>query len=114
MNYSTLAQALAHASDGVVFELGRLYNRLADLTDRRHRRGRRYAWALVLLITLVAKLAGQATPDGIAEWVKLRRDFFVEVFQVKRGRLPHAITYRRVLAQAGLAADLTPGRGSIC
>ncbi len=90
----------------MVFELGRLYNRLADLTDRRHRRGRRYAWALVLLITLVAKLAGQATPDGIAEWVKLRRDFFVEVFQVKRGRLPHAITYRRVLAQAGLAADL--------
>ena len=39
--------------------------------------------------------------------MKLRRDFFVEVFlQVKRGRLPHAITYRRVLAQAGLAADL--------
>ena len=119
MNYSTLAQALAHDGDGVVFDLDSLYSRLADLTDRRPRRGRRYALALVLLLALVAthrptranspghgQLAGQDTPDGIAEWVKLRRDFFVEVFQVKWGRLPHAMTYRRVLAQAGLAADL--------
>jgi hypothetical protein len=106
MSYSTLAEALAHDGDGVVFDLDSLYSRLADLTDRRHRRGRRYELALLLLLTLVAQLAGQDTPDGIAEWVKLRRDFFVAVLQVKRGRLPHAMTYRRVLAQAGLAADL--------
>lgn len=106
MNYSTLAQALAHDGDGVVFGLDSLYSRLANLTDRRHRRGRRYELALLLMMTLVAKLAGQDTPDGIAEWVNLRRDFFVEVFQVKRGQLPHAMTYRRVLAQADLAADL--------
>jgi predicted transposase YbfD/YdcC len=106
MNYSTLAQALAHDGDGVVFDLGSLYSRLTDLTDRRHRRGRRYELALVLLMTLVAKLAGQDTPAGIAEWVKLRQDFFADVFQVKHGRMPHAMTYRRVLANADLAADL--------
>jgi hypothetical protein len=88
----------------VVFDLGSLYSRLAALTDRRHRRGRRDE--LALLLTLVAKLAGQDTPDGIAEWVKLRTDFFVDVFQVKRGRMPHAMRYRRVLANASLAADL--------
>jgi predicted transposase YbfD/YdcC len=106
MNYSTLASALAHDGDGVVFDLDSLYSRLADLTDHRHRRGRRYELALLLLMTLVAKLAGQDTPDGIAEWVKLRTAFFVEVFQVKQGRMPHAMTYRRVLANADLAADL--------
>ena len=67
MNYSTLAEALAHNGDGVVFDLDSLYSRLADLTDRRHRRGRRYELALLLLMTVVAKLAGQDTPDGIAE-----------------------------------------------
>ena len=65
MNYSTLAQALAHDGDGVVFDLGSLYSRLADLTDRRHRRGRRYELALVLLMTLVAKLAGRARQTAL-------------------------------------------------
>ena len=55
---------------------------------------------------LVAKLAGQDKPDGIAEWVQLRADFFLEAFQLKRPLTPHAMTYRRVLANAGLAVAL--------
>ena len=95
MNYSTLAQALTHDNDGVVFDRGSVYSRLADLTDRRHRRCRRYELALLLLMTLVAKLAGQDTPDGIAEWVKLRTEFLVEVFQVKQGRMPGGLCKSR-------------------
>jgi predicted transposase YbfD/YdcC len=61
---------------------------------------------LLLVTAVVAKLAEQDTPEGIAEWVQLRRDLFGETFQVKRGRMPHAMTYRRALAHAGLAAEL--------
>jgi hypothetical protein len=52
MNYSPLAEAFAQAGDGVVFDLDSLYSRLADLTARRHQRGRRDALARVLRMTL--------------------------------------------------------------
>lgn len=106
MNYSTLMEALASDRDGVVFDVGSLYSRLTDLPDHRARRGVRYALAVLLLAVLLAKLAGQDKPEGIAEWVQLRADFFREVFQLKRPLTPHAMTYRRVLANAGLAAAL--------
>jgi predicted transposase YbfD/YdcC len=106
MNYNTVAQSLPQDAAGVVFDLESLYSRLTAVRDGRHRRGRRYELALLLVTAVVAKLAGQDTPEGIAEWVQLRRDLFVETFQVKRARMPHAMTYRRALAQAELAADL--------
>jgi hypothetical protein len=106
MNYNTLIESLAQDSDGVIFDLGSLYSRLTVITDHRHRRGVRYELAVILMAMIVAKLAGQDKPEGVAEWVKLRTDFFVDVFQVKRARMPHAMTYRRVLADAALAAEL--------
>jgi predicted transposase YbfD/YdcC len=106
MNYSTVLESVAQDQDGVVFDLGSVYERLSALPDHRHRRGVRYDLAVILLAALVAKLAGQDTPDGIAEWVKLRSEFFVESFQVKAGTMPHAMTYRRVLAEASLATAL--------
>lgn len=106
MNYSILPESLAQDCDGMVFDVGSLYSRLMGLTDHRHRRGVRYELAASLTAVVVAKLAGQDKPDGIAEWVQLRADFFVEVFQLKRPLTPHAMTYRRVLANAGLAAAL--------
>jgi len=106
MNYSTLVDALARDCDGVLFDVGSLYSRLTRLTDRRRRRGLRYELAVILVAALVAKLAGQDKPDGIAEWVKLRAAFFIEAFQIKRRCMPHAMTYRRVLADAGLATEL--------
>lgn len=106
MNYSTFAESLAADQDGVIFDLGSVYSRLTDLPDQRARRGRRYALAMLLLAVLLAKLAGQDKPEGIAEWVKLRAAFFGEIFQLKRPLTPHAMTYRRVLANAALARGL--------
>ncbi|CAG1011042.1 hypothetical protein BURK2_04168 [Burkholderiales bacterium] len=106
MNYSTVLDCMAHDHDGIVFDLGSVYERLCALVDPRHRRGIRYELAVILVAALIAKLAGEDTPDGIAEWVKLRSTFFIESFQVKGGTMPHAMTYRRVLAEASLAAAL--------
>lgn len=106
MDYSMVAGALAQDADGVVFDVGSLYERLLTLQDGRKRRGVRYALALILMWTILAKLAGQDKPRGIAEWVRLRAELFVNVFQLKRPQMPHAVTYERVLGQAGLAAEV--------
>ena len=100
MNYSTLVAGFAQDADGIVFDLGSLYQRLCGLNDSRKRRGRRYELALILIGVLLAKLAGENKPEGIADWVQLRSAFFVDVFQLKRGALPCPMTYRRVLAEA--------------
>jgi predicted transposase YbfD/YdcC len=106
MNYSILCDTLAQDCDGVVFDVSSLYSRLLRLTDHRRRRGVRYQLAALLTAVVVAKLAGQDKPDGLAEWIKLRADFFTKVFQLKRAFRPHAMTYRRVLANTALAGAL--------
>jgi len=61
---------------------------------------------VILVAMVLAKLAGQDTPQGMAEWVRLRKDLFVELFQLKRPRMPHAATYRRVAAYPETVAEL--------
>jgi len=124
MNYSTLAQTLPQDADGVLFDVGSLYARFLAISDPRKRRGRRYALALILVAMSrsVAKLAGQDTPEGMAEWVRLRTELFVGLFQLPRARMPHAATYRRVASYPAVVADMervgqafllsAPGAGS--
>jgi hypothetical protein len=97
MNYSTVLDCLAHDHDGIVFDLGSVYERLCALVDSRHR-----GFGIVSrdFGGCVSRSGGEDTPEGIAEWVKLRRAFFIESFQVKGDTMPHAMTYRRVLAAA--------------
>ena len=48
----------------------------------------------------LAKLCGEDKPSGIAEWVRLREQWITRMLGVKRERMPHHNTYRRVLADA--------------
>ncbi len=106
MNYSTLVEGFDQDADGIVFDVGSLSERLCGLQDARRRRGRRSALAVILMGVLLAKLAGENKPDGIADWVQLRSAFFVDVFQLKRAAMPCAMTYRRVLAEAVTISEL--------
>jgi predicted transposase YbfD/YdcC len=87
---------LAPATE-LIFSLGSLYSYLAQLTDQRKRRGLRYPLATVLVLVVLAKLCGQDKPYGIADWAHQRRTFLVEALRLKRDRLPHHTTYRRIL-----------------
>lgn len=82
---------------GRVLDVGSLYARFQGIVDRRKRRGRRYSLAMILLVTLLAKLCGENTPYGIAEWAKHRAQALVDFFQLKREEMPHDSTYRRIL-----------------
>ena len=80
----------------VLFDMGSLYARLAEMSDKRKRRGIRYPLVAILVMMVMAKLCGEDTPSGIAEWVKQRSEQFVDILKLKRKEMPHHSTYRRI------------------
>jgi predicted transposase YbfD/YdcC len=106
MNYRTLVSEIPHDTDGLMFDVGSLYARLLTLPDQRKRRGVRYSLAVILVSMILAKLAGQDKPKGIAEWVRLRKEFFIRLFELRRSAMHHAVTYDLVLDKGMKAYDL--------
>jgi predicted transposase YbfD/YdcC len=90
--------------DGVEFEVNSLYEALQRVGDKRHARGKRYSVALMLTLSVLAKLGGEDKPEGMAEWVALRAEQLQASIGLERNTLPSAATYRRVL---GAAIDIT-------
>jgi predicted transposase YbfD/YdcC len=83
----------------IVFDVGSLYAHLQELKDSRKPRGIRYQLVTVLVMMVMAKLCGEDTPSGIADWVKHRAEQFVDMLKLKRKRMPHHSTYRRIEAE---------------
>lgn len=106
MDYSILAQNLAQDADGIVFDVQSLYAHLLGVVDRRGRQGRRYELALILVALVLAKMAGEDNPSGMAAWARARQALFVAVFRLKRPRMPGHQTYRRTLKSAVRPDDL--------
>jgi len=97
MDCITLAANENCTDGGMVFEIHSLYAYLERVIDPRHRKGIRYHIATLLLLMLLAKLAGQDQPTGMAEWVKHREAALVEMLKLPRKRVPHQCTFRRIL-----------------
>lgn len=106
MDYSATGFEVQRADEGCVFDVGSLYAQLETLTDKRKARGKRYPLALVLVLVVLAKLAGEDTPYAIAQWARLRQDQLVEALSISRPGLPSHNTYRRVLGSALEVSEL--------
>lgn len=89
-----------------VLDLGRLLEHLQTLADARHRKGRRYALAPLLLLVILAKLGGEDRPSGIADWIAHRAERLRAALRLPWARMPHHNTYRRVLETAIAPAEL--------
>lgn len=89
---------------GVVFDVGSLMDYLHQLSDPRDRRGVRYGLVAVLTLLILAKLGGEDTLKGMAEWVRLRGTDLVRLLHLSRASLPHQTTYERVLDALDVAA----------
>src|SRR6266700_3394093 len=63
----------------------------------RDRRGVRYRLASLLMIGVLAKLAGQDSSRGMAHWAKLRTHELSQLFHLNRECMPHYSTWSRVL-----------------
>jgi hypothetical protein len=97
MNDTTLLSSLSLPQKALVFELEALYACLQTIPDQWHRRGLQYPLASLLLIGLLAKLAGQDSCRGMAHWAKLRSRELSQLFHLKREKMPHYSTWSRVL-----------------
>jgi hypothetical protein len=86
------------ATAGIVFDVEALTQYLKGVTDVRKARGQRYSLEFLLVLIILAKLAGENKPKGIAEWLQLRREQLVKAFQRKRANVPAYNTIRRTLA----------------
>jgi len=89
----------ANDTDAVVFNLADLAVRLNQLTDTRDRRGKIYPLGMILTMVILAKLAGEDKPSGIAEWIRLRCEAFVQLFNCQHRRMPCLNIIRWVLQE---------------
>jgi len=80
----------------VVFDVGSLYAHFREMKDTRQARGVRYQLVTILVMMVIAKLCGEDTPSGIADWVRHRAEQFIEILKLKRKTMPHHSTYRRI------------------
>ena len=81
----------------LVFDLNALYVCLQTIPDHRDSRGLQYPLASLLMIGVLAKLAGQDSSRAMAHWAKLRTRELSQLFQLKREKMPHYSTWSRVL-----------------
>ena len=91
-----------------IINIGHLLDYLRRVKDGRKRRGVRYPLEIILLLFILAKLCGENKVYGIADWVQLRSAYLIEALglKLKRKRLPHHSTYRRILTDEISADDL--------
>ncbi len=97
MKDTTLSASLHLPNEGLLFDLDALYACLQTIPDHRDRRGVRYPLASLLMIGVLAKLAGQDSSRGMAHWAKLRTHELSQLFHLKRECMPHYSTWSRVL-----------------
>jgi len=100
MDSSAPEFAVNMGSDGFVVDVHSLYAWLGKLRDKRDARGLRYSLVTVLVLIVLAKLAGEDRLAGIAEWVKHRAVFLAEALGWEKGSSPHRSTYSRILGWA--------------
>jgi predicted transposase YbfD/YdcC len=125
---TTISERLFLPNQALLFDLEQLYRCLQTVPDRRKRRGRRYPLAALLMIGVLAKLAGQDSSRAIAHWARLRKEELSHLFQLKRQTMPHYSTWSRVLGNgvkpeeveqalgqffAGEQRSQSPKRGSV-
>jgi predicted transposase YbfD/YdcC len=98
--YTPLAWEINLNPEGVVFDIGSLFEALCTLHDQRDARGLRYRLVTVLVFVVLAKLAGENHLRGIAQWVSQRAVLLAGFLALAKVQSPHATTYSRILGHA--------------
>ena len=106
MDYNTLSQSIEQATASSQPEAWSLYKAFEQVKDGRKKRGVRYPLALVLTLIVLAKLAGETSLSGVAQWVRERKEYLAQALQVPGTRFPCVATYSNVLRQVD-AEELT-------
>jgi predicted transposase YbfD/YdcC len=110
--YSSEGDQWAGLRDGFMFDVGSAYSYFEGVKDKRKAQGLQYPMAAVLTLCVLAKLSGENTPAGIADWVRYRAEWLGQSLGLKRRmvkktgqiKMPCAGSYSRILSK-GLDAE---------
>lgn len=83
---------------GRLLNIGKLYATLEQVPDKRQEKGKRYTIGILLMVVILAKLCGQDTPYGMAEWAKERVVELQKLFGYHRQVSPGNKTVQRLTA----------------
>lgn len=97
MDYTNLTPQEDVTETGLIYELDSLYTFFQRVTDTRNAKGKLYSLSVLLVLMMLAKLAGEDKPSGIADWVTHRIEQLYSMKVVPKARAPSHMTYRRVL-----------------
>ena len=77
---------------------------LSDVPDPRRRRGRRYAWPVLLTLIGAALVSGEQGLRAIAQWVSEHAEELRPLVDLPPGRVPSPATLRRAVRAVDVAA----------
>jgi predicted transposase YbfD/YdcC len=100
MPITTLSTALTLPNQPLLFDLDELYAVLRQVKDKRGKEGKQYPLSEILLIGVLAKLAGQTSSRAMAHWASLRSQELHQLFHLRKAKMPHYSTWSRIMGQA--------------
>src|SRR5438045_4972527 len=106
MDYNTLSESIEQATASSQPEAWSLYQAFEQVKDGRKKRGVRYPLAVVLTLIVLAKLAGETSLSGVAQWVRERKEYLAQALQLPSTRFPCVATSSNILRQVD-AEELT-------
>src|SRR5438045_8002020 len=95
--YSTPKLESLSSCDGYVFEIESVLEMLLGLSDSRKARGKVYTLALLLLLMLLAKLSGEDSQRGMAQWLNECKEELAELLALPKVRMPCRTTLPRIV-----------------
>lgn len=93
MDYITIE---VEQNEGRLLNIGEMYEALGRVDDKRKEKGKRYTVEILLMVVILAKLCGENTPYGMAEWAKMRAVELQSLFGYHRRVSPSNKTLQRL------------------
>src|SRR5436853_4257919 len=105
MDYTTLCAESQEGQEQRAKRIQSLYEVCKQIVDGREARGKQYDLAGLLVVLVLAKLAGMKSVLGASDWVKDQETLLREGLQLSWKHMPCANTYSYALARL----DRKPG-----
>jgi hypothetical protein len=99
MEYTTLVPEAREVKEGVEKLTSSLHEVCLQLVDGRAARGKRYELAALLVLLVLAKLAGMKSLLGASEWIEDQQERLHAHLHLCWKRMPCANTYKYVLGR---------------
>lgn len=99
MEYTTLTPEVRECQALVLSQSPSLYEICQQVADGRAARGKQYELAGLLVVLVMAKLAGMKSLLGASDWVRDQQAWLCEQLKLSWKRMPCANTYKYALAR---------------